>query len=196
MIEGTHVGMRPVETEDLEFLYELTNDSRLAAMVVGWDFPVSLRGQANWLDKVEQEDDTVRFVITELSGGTAVGLTGLWDIDWHNRSALGAVKLAASHQGRGLGSDVVMAMAAYAFDVVGLRRLHSQILDYNEASLSVYVDKCGWRIEGRESQSVYRKGRWCDLLRVAILRDEFRGLDRAQEYSDRVCPVNVVVMEG
>jgi hypothetical protein len=87
---------------------------------------------------------------------------------------------------KGAGTDAIMTLMAWAFYEVGLRRLHCTILDYNAASHGAYVRKCGWQIEGRQREAVFRNGRWNDLLHAAILKREFDTLLDAEEYVARL----------
>jgi RimJ/RimL family protein N-acetyltransferase len=193
VIPGRLVALRPIEPADLPLLQGITNDVRIQGSVVGWDFPVAGHSQGDWLRSAQANPRTQRLIVHALAEEEAAGLTGLWDIDWHNRSAMTATKLRPESQGRGLGSDAILTTMAWSFYVVGLRRLYSTILDFNEASLSAYVDRCGWRIEGRQREAVFRKGRWCDLYNVAALPSDFQKLGISEEYVHRICPVDVAV---
>lgn len=191
MISGNSVYLRPVEREDLPFLLELANDAYVSGMVVGWDFPVSLHGQQRWFENSESNTKTRRLMVVDAESKEAIGLTGLWDIDWHNGSALTATKLHPKRIKKGAGTDSIMLTMAWAFYIVGLRRLYGSILDFNGPSLGAYVRRCGWRIEGLEREAVFRKGKWCDLYKVAILRKDFDLLPLASQYIERICPVDV-----
>jgi RimJ/RimL family protein N-acetyltransferase len=194
MIPGKRVRLRAIEAKDLPFLRELANERRVANSVVGWEFPLSDAGQARWFEGTHGDRSTRRLLVEGLDG-QPLGMTGLWEIDWHNRVALTATKLHPGHAGeRGLGSDAIMTLMAWAFSDVGLHRLWSTILDFNGASLAAYVRKCGWRIEGIQRQEIFRKGRYHDLYRVAILRDEFERLPDARQYVERVMPVDTEAM--
>lgn len=191
MIPGRLIALRPIEPTDLTVLQRVTNDARIQGTVVGWDFPVAQHSQEAWLRSAQANPQTQRLIVQTLDDEVPVGMTGLWDIDWHNRSAMTATKLDPDFHRRGLGSDAIMTTMAWAFYVVGLRRLHSTILDFNQASLGAYVDRSGWRIEGRQREAIFRKGRWCDLYSVAVLRADFEEQEFAGEYVERVCPVDV-----
>jgi RimJ/RimL family protein N-acetyltransferase len=182
MLRSSSLMFRPIERSDLAFLQDLANDVRVTSSVVGWDFPVSLHGQESWLARSEGDVRTRRLVVANLDG-TPIGMTGLWDIDWHNRSALTALKLHpdADRPPRS-GSDAIMLMNAYAFYGVGLRRLWGEILDFNAASMGAYVKNGGWRIEGRLRQSVWRDGEFHDSYRVACLVSDFDALPDAELY--------------
>lgn len=168
------LNLRPIERDDLPFLRDLANDPVVRANVVGWDWPLSLSGQEKWFERGVDTATTRRFIV-EGDDGQPVGLTGLWNIDWHNRTAVSAIKIGGRHnlRGRGYGKRSVWAIMDFAFNDVGLTRLYSTILEFNEASLATYIDKSGWTIEGRARKHVWRGGRYWDAVYIGILRDEY-----------------------
>jgi RimJ/RimL family protein N-acetyltransferase len=187
MLTGRLVTLRPIRAEDLGFLADLANASEVRQNVGGWDWPVSPDAQPDWLAASLRDSRTHRLTVTDAVSGRPIGLTGLWDVDWHNQSALTAVKLMPGVAPKGAGSDSIMLVMAWSFYDVGLRRLYSTILDSNAASLGAYVRKCGWTVEGRAREAVFRGGTWQDLNHVSILRSEFDALPLAREYVERVC---------
>lgn len=191
MIKSENIGLRPIEESDLEFLCELANDPYVSTMVVGWGFPVSTIQQAQWIKNQYQNNSTLRLIVVDLISNQPIGLTGLWDIDWQNSSALSAAKFLPSKTQKGYGTEAVMLIMAYAFYSLGLRRIYSTILDFNGPSMSVFVRKCGWRIEGCQKEAVFRKGRWCDLYNIAILKSEFDLLPNIDTYIESIHPASV-----
>ena len=191
MITGKLTRMRPIEPKDLGFIQDLANDRHVAGHVVGWMFPVSEHSQLEWLQNIQDAPNSRRFLVEDLKG-TPLGISGLWDIDWQSRRALTATKLYAPHiTQKGMGTDSIKTLMAYAFYDVGLNRLWGSILDFNGPSFGAYVKKCGWKVEGVLRQEVLRKGEFCDLYRVAILKSEFDALDDARDYVDLVMPINI-----
>lgn len=175
MIRGMHTTCRPLEPSDQAFIIELNDDPVVRQNVVGWDFPSSLHNQMKWYES-NTPSQTQRWLVTDASG-TSIGLTGLWDIDWRNRNALTAIKLGGPSQsrGRGLGTDAIMSVMAYAFYEVGLERLYSTVLSCNAASMGAYVKHCGWSVEGTARQHVWRGGRLTDLVHIGVLKSEFES---------------------
>lgn len=191
MLEGKNVLMGPMEAEHLPFLAALAANRRVATAVVGWDFPPAASLQQAWFERVGTDRNTRRFVLLHKETGAPVGMTGLWEIDWHNRSALSAIKLDVDEWGgQGLGTDGIMLMAAYAFYDVGLNRLHSTILDFNAPSLRAYVRKCGWTVEGVHRQATFRNGEFHDSYQIGILRADYDDLRESREYRERLYPVD------
>lgn len=183
MIRGKRVILRAIEEEDLGFCQRLYNDPDVRAVVVGWDFPVSLQNQRRWLDSLGKDKNNVRFIVETLEK-QAIGLTGLWDIDWHNQHALTATKLMISDEfrGKGYGRDAIMAMNAYAFFEVGIHRLWGAILDFNVPSFKSYVERSGWKVEGKLRQHIFRNGSYHDLYYVACLKEDFLSVPDAGDY--------------
>lgn len=186
MIYGRNTIIRTIESADQAFVHELNSDPIVRGKVVGWDWPGSQAQQERWFAQ-QSPSSTHRWLVTTLEGAP-LGLTGLWDVDWHNRHALTALKLGGSTpmRGKGYGTDAIMAVMAFAFHDVGLNRLHGAILADNEPSRRAYVEKCGWSVEGTARQHIWRHGRFVDLLHVAILKADFDELPGADEYRWRV----------
>ncbi len=186
MIQGKRVRLRAVERDDQAFIHELNSDANVRQNVVGWAWPSSLHRQEEWFNSAVSEG-TQRLIV-ENADGQALGITGLWDIDWHNRHALTALKLGGRsvRLERGLGTDAIMTVMAFAFYDVGLHRLYSTILTRNKASIGAYVRKCGWTIEGTSRQHIWRAGSYHDLHHVGILKEDFDQLSDADEYRSLV----------
>ncbi|OPY85090.1 MAG: hypothetical protein A4E65_00197 [Syntrophorhabdus sp. PtaU1.Bin153] len=182
-MEGKYVRLRAVEETDLPFCQLLYNDLELRRLVVGWDFPVSLAQQKRWFETSQQDRNNIRLII-ENKEKESIGLTGLWDIDWHDRHALTAVKLLLSdeNKGKGYGRDAVMTVCAYAFFEVGLFRLWTTIINYNAPSFKTYVERSGWKVEGLLRQHVFRNGKSHDLYYVGCLREDFLAVSDAIDY--------------
>jgi RimJ/RimL family protein N-acetyltransferase len=147
MIKSKLLSLRPIELNDDIILQQLINNPLVSENVVGWTFPVSLFSQKNWIQS-NINNLSYRLVVVDNETNEAIGITGLWDIDWHNQAAMSAIKLLPEKTKKGFGTEAIMLSMAWAFYNVGLRRLHGAILDFNGPSMGAYVKKCGWKVEG------------------------------------------------
>lgn len=186
MFRGKQVVIRPIEVEDQQFITELNADPVVRANVVGWGFPQSLHQQQRWFTG-GNESDNHRWLVMD-GEGKRIGLTGLWQVNWHDHNAEVAIKLggSANVRGRGLGTDTLKAVMAFAFFDVGLHRLHATILSTNEASIRLFVNQAGFRHEGVSREHVWRHGRYVDLLQLGALREDFEALPDASDYISRI----------
>lgn len=189
MIKSKLLSLRPIELNDDIILQQLINNPLVSENVVGWSLPVSLFSQKDWIQS-NTNNLSYRLVVVDNETNEAIGITGLWDIDWHNQTAMSAIKILPEKTKKGFGTESIMLSMAWAFYNVGLRRLHGAILDFNGPSMGAYVKKCGWKVEGRQREAIFRKGEWHDLYSVAILKREFDALPAASEFINAVCPVN------
>ena len=70
-----------------------------------------------------------------------------------------------------------MSLLRYAFDELRLNRVSATFLDYNIPSQAAFK-RCGFQIEGRMRQHIYKNGKFHDLLFAGILRDEYYQIDK------------------
>jgi RimJ/RimL family protein N-acetyltransferase len=186
MFRGANVVIRPIEVDDQVFISALNADPVVRANVVGWEFPHSRQQQQRWFDG-HIESDTHRWLVTD-ADGDPIGLTGLWHVNWHDHNAEVAIKLGGTPnvRGRGLGSDTLKAVMAFAFYEVGLHRIYATILSINTASVKLFVNHAGFQHEGVAREQVWRHGRYVDLLHLGALRQDFDALPDAAEYVARI----------
>ena len=174
-INGKTVVLRAIEQGDLAQLQQWANDPAVQSMLVGWHFPVSARDQLAWFNALDLRSSDQRFAIEHPEAGL-VGTANLVSIDWVNRTATHGVMIGDPGQRRkGLAMDAVMAICRYAFDELGLHRLDSEIIEYNDVSQKFYIEKCGWRKEGVRPGWFFRKGRRWDSILIGIDRETYAG---------------------
>ena len=78
------------------------------------------------------------------------------------------------HQGRGLATEAVRAMTAFAFSSAHLHRVQAAVMPRNSGSLRV-LEKAGYRREGLAERYLYIAGRWEDHVLYAMTQDEREG---------------------
>ena len=196
MFEGMKVGLRPIETSDVPVLSAISNDPRVRSLVVGWRWPSNSQSEQAIADTPKRGSGTIRLSVFDLAEGKTIGLTGLWEIDEHNSSAQTGIKLDLDRAPKGAGRDAIMLLSAWAFLEVGLRRLSTTILPFNAASLRAYVHYCGWTIEGRDREAIFRAGRWHDLIRIGLLAHEFDSHPQKGHYASCITPISTVDVSG
>ncbi len=184
-IKGRFVTLRAIDREDLELMREMLNDPEIESLVIGWAFPVSKYQQEKWYENNISNNNSLRFIIETPEDG-AVGLATLTNIDWKNRRATHGIKLAnKKNRTKGVGTDTVMAIMRYAFDELQLNRLDGSWFETNIGSQKLYT-KCGWKVEGKYRQYVYKNGQYRDLVIVGVLREEYKELVKENNYWEKL----------
>lgn len=181
-VRGKTIILRAIEADDLKQLNDWANDPEIQYALGGWHFPTSMQDQKKWFERLSASSVDQRFAIhTEELG--LIGTANLVDIDWKNRHAFHGMLLGSKElRGKGIGLDTVMAVMRYAFDELGLERLDGSMIEYNAASLKLYLTKCGWKEEGRQRNWYYRQGRFWDRILVGVTRNDYAELCAASNY--------------
>lgn len=178
-IVGDRIVLRAIEEADLPQLHRWANDPEIWQNLGGWHFPSSFDSMKQWFAGLKNDPLNHRFAIETIADRQLIGTANLVSIDWKNNHAFHGMMLGPTAVRRqGYGRDTVTAIMRYAFDELHLERLDSDIIEYNEASLGLYVGACGWQVEGRQRRWHFRKGRYWDRILVGVTRDDYkRGLE-------------------
>ena len=169
MIRGEKVVLRPVDLADVDRLTAWINDPEVTEYLSFW-LPLSRTAEEEWV-RTEQPGVT-RFAIDTLEG-THIGVCGLHAGPANDRCAgLGIFIGDKEHWGEGYGTDAVITACAFAFAWQNLRRVHLTADAENARAIRVY-EKAGFTLEGTLREHRYKRGRYCDVVCMGLLRREF-----------------------
>jgi ribosomal-protein-alanine N-acetyltransferase len=87
------------------------------------------------------------FVIADRNSGTAVGTIGLWLQELSQGRASAGFSVVPRHRGRGVATDALGALLAFAWTIPGLHRVELYIEPWNTGSLRV-AETSGFQREG------------------------------------------------
>lgn len=177
-ILGKLITLRAIEEEDLPQLHVWANDLDICQMIGGWHFPTAMKDQKKWYESLGVHSLHQRFAI-ENESRVLIGTANLVNINWKDRNAEHGMLIGnTENRGKGYAQDVIFAIMRYAFEELGLNRLDTTIIEYNLPSIKVYTEKCGWKIEGRQQQWYYRRGRYWDRIFVGIIRSDYERIEK------------------
>jgi RimJ/RimL family protein N-acetyltransferase len=191
MLRAGKVGLRARDEADIAVLHAELYEDIATYMIADsrpWR-PIPAGSSASPYAIGEPRDDVALFSVVELAGGERAGgeraggeLAGaalLWAIDSHNRSAHLGLSLRPSFRGRGLGTDVVLALCEYGFAVRGLHRLQVDTLASNAAMISAAV-RAGFAQEGTLRGADWVDGEFVDEVILGLLASDWARLRGAQ----------------
>lgn len=181
-ILGKRVTLRAITRSDLPLLHTWGNDPSIWPLLGGWHFPTSPEWGESWLERIRNDGLNQRWAIDTEEHGL-IGTANLVDVNWKDRNAFHGMMIGGRDiRGRGYGMDTIMAVMRYAFEELGLFRLDGSIIANNEASYRVYVEKCGWREEGRQRGWYFRSGRRWDRIIVGVTEKDYREVVERTRY--------------
>jgi len=74
--------------------------------------------------------------------------------------------------GKGIGYFATTEILNHAFNNINLNRIELGVLESNARALKLY-EKVGFKREGVKHQSIYKNGKFVDMIIMAILKEEF-----------------------
>jgi [ribosomal protein S5]-alanine N-acetyltransferase len=154
------------------------NDPAVTRWTLLGDLPLTRIAEEQFFERVchpgPEPHELVLAIETRGEVAEHVGVTGLHAIEWrHGVAQTGLIIGRSQLWSRGLGGDAMRVRTRYAFEVLGLRLLLSQVFAENAASLRALA-KVGYREVGRIPQRYWKRGAWRDLVLLALPRAEWR----------------------
>lgn len=73
---------------------------------------------------------------------------------------------------KGYGQSAIRHLLSYIFNDLGLKRIYLDALSDNRAVIHIY-EKCGFRVEGRLKNHVFKQGVWKDLNFMGICAEDY-----------------------
>ena len=120
--------------------------------------------------------DALAMAVHERTTGRLIGTCAFSQLDGDNGSALYHITIGESDAwGRGFGTEATRLMVDHAFGALSLHRIALFVFEFNERAVRSYR-RCGFVIEGRSRESIWRDGRWWDELAMSVLESDWRRL--------------------
>ena len=118
--------------------------------------------------------EALAMAVHERSTGRLIGTCAFSQLDGDNGSALYHITIGEPDAwGRGYGTEATQLMIDHAFGSLGLHRIALFVFEFNERAIRAYR-RCGYVVEGRSRESIWRDGRWWDELAMSILESDWR----------------------
>ncbi|HEU4630100.1 MAG TPA: GNAT family N-acetyltransferase [Gemmatimonadaceae bacterium] len=149
ILRGARVALRPPRPADVEDRLAIGRDPEFRRMVGAtgpWPGPLTRAEAERWYETLRREPHG--WVVEH--AGRCVGVARLHHVERATGRAQLAVGLfAPEHRGRGLGTEVVRLLLAYAFGTLRLSVMRLRVLACNVRAIACYA-RCGFREVGRE----------------------------------------------
>jgi len=174
--------LQPFKMSDARRLPRLAGDYDVARTTLNVPYPYSEEHARNWISTHRtcfNEDKAVVFAICLKLEGSLIGSMGLGITKRHNHAELG-YWLGRWYWGQGYCTEAGHAVLAYAFEEVGLHRVHSGHFGSNPASGRV-MQKLGMTWEGTRREHWKKWDRYEDAVLYGITAEEWRAARDAAE---------------
>jgi RimJ/RimL family protein N-acetyltransferase len=175
LLEGDRVVLRKHVPENVSAFQRWYADPDVARLARYQDAPM----RADEIDRFFQlralGHESLTMAIHERETDRLIGSCAFSQVDGENGSAMYHITIGEKDTwGRGYGTEATRLMLDHAFGMLGLHRIALTVFEFNERAIRAYRS-CGFVIEGRARESVWRDGRWWDELAMSVLSSEWQA---------------------
>ena len=158
-LQGEHIFLRALEPEDLEFLFQVENNTEIWE-ISGTTSPYSKHVLKQYLENAHRDIYDVkqlRLCICQ-DDGNVIGLIDLFDFDPKNhRAGLGIIVIDVKNRNKGTGTEAISLLSEYTFSILQLRQLYVNIAEDNKLSIHLF-EKLGFQLVGVKKDWIYSEG--------------------------------------
>ena len=152
MLKGKNIVLRPLQNSDLDFLFEIENNTE------NWQFGSEQKqyNKQELLDYIgnAKTDITLakqfRFVIDLES--IPIGFIDLFDYT-ANSTGIGVI-ITKDYRDKGLAKEALNLLTDYAFIILNIKQLHATVTKDNLASIKLFTS-CGFELNSKKNDMRY-----------------------------------------
>jgi [ribosomal protein S5]-alanine N-acetyltransferase len=152
------------------------NDPDVTQWTAIGDFPLTRLAEEDFFERMarQNEGSDVALAIETLEE-EHIGVTGIHGINYrHGVGTTGTFIGRKPLWRRGFGSDAIAVRTRYAFEVLGLRLLLSEVMAENIASLKA-LEKSGYHEFGRIPARYWKRGAYRDAIQLLVTCDDWQA---------------------
>jgi RimJ/RimL family protein N-acetyltransferase len=182
-IEGERIILRRHVPANLVAFRRWYADREVARLARYQDGPMRLDEIDRFFQSRAVGQESLAMAIHVRDSDRLIGSCAFSQLDGDNGSAMYHITIGEKDAwGHGYGTEATTLMVDHAFRALGLHRVALSVFEFNERAIRAYR-RCGFVVEGRAREAIWRDGRWWDELSMSILASEWRwragSLDRS-----------------
>jgi RimJ/RimL family protein N-acetyltransferase len=172
-IEGDMVVLRKHVPENVSAFRRWYADPEVARLARYQDAPMRLDEIDRFFQLRALGTEALTMAIHDRDTDRLIGSCAFSQVDGENGSAMYHITIGEKDVwGRGYGTEATQLMLDHAFGTLGLHRIALTVFEFNERAIRAYR-RCGFQVEGRARESIWRDGRWWDELAMSVLSSDW-----------------------
>jgi RimJ/RimL family protein N-acetyltransferase len=176
VLEGDRIVLRRHVPENVEAFRRWYADADVARLTRYQDGPMRADEIERFFQLRALGHDSLTMAIHERESNRLIGSCAFSALDGENGSAMYHITIGEKDTwARGYGTEATQLMLDHAFGTLGLHRVALTVFEFNERAIRAYR-RCGFVVEGRAREAVWRDGRWWDELAMSVLSAEWHEL--------------------
>jgi len=176
ILKSKRLTLRPPKLSDAPILEKYINDYLVCRYLTNVPFPYPKGGARKWIKQANKElknKKSIHFSI--IYNQQPIGSIGFNKIDFKHQKAGVGYWLAKKYWGLGIMTEALKLVLDFGFNQLKLQRIWSAHFKENNRSKRVQ-EKSGLKFEGMFRQDILKNKKRHDIVRRAILIDEYKKL--------------------
>ena len=171
--DGTHrLKISHISALDIEAVRNLHNQESILSQLSDNTF-ITTEMQEDWFSVISKSNKSFRLICRQKANNALVGVFRIDNFDSLNRSAMIGLDISEEFRRQGYAYEIYQYFINYFFTIKKYNRLYLNTLENNFNAINLY-EKLGFQIEGRQFKSIFRNGKYLDLLCYYKLNDSIR----------------------
>lgn len=174
LFESSRMFLRKMTSEDIEVYHRWRNDIEVMKSTAPFLDIYHIEETEEFVNQVILGSQSSKsYIIVEKESNKPIGITSLTNIDYKNRSAEFIIDIGdKTSWGKGYGAESMKLLLDYSFLEMNLHRVFLRVFSFNNRAIKLY-GKMGFQHEGRSRESIFREGKWHDIIHMSILQNEY-----------------------
>ncbi len=179
LFESSRVRLRKMTKEDADLYHTWRNDMEVMHSTNPSLDVYPVETTREFVDQVILGSQSAKcYIMMEKRNKTPIGIISLIHIDYINRNAECIIDIGEKeYWGKGYGSEGLKLLMDYAFYEMNLHRVSLKVFSFNDRAIHLYK-KMGFQEEGNSRESLFRDGKWFDIIHMGILQNEYFELQK------------------
>jgi RimJ/RimL family protein N-acetyltransferase len=175
LLEGSRVILRRHVPDNLRAFERWYSDPDVARLTRYQDGPMRPDEIERFFTARVVGPDSLALAVHVRSSERLIGTCAFSQLDGDNGSALYHITIGEKDSwGLGYGTEATELMLRHAFESLNLHRIALSVFEFNERAIRAYAH-CGFIVEGRSREAIWRESRWWDEITMSILEPEWRA---------------------
>jgi RimJ/RimL family protein N-acetyltransferase len=175
MITRNKVGLRAVETKDLDILKDWRNipDFRKNFREVR---ELNSQNQEKWFDKINNSSNEFMFLFEDIENNKPIGAGGLLYINWIIRSA--DFSFYIGHEQCYIDDkyafDAASLLIDYGFNNLNLNKIWMELYEFDNRKISFFKEKFNFQIDGILRDNCFEDGKYWNSLIISLTINDYK----------------------
>ena len=177
--EGKRIYLSPMSVNDYQKYTAWVNDETLSRGIGNIRMLICEENEKEWISN-QDKAGIYSFAVINKENNELIGNYGLEVKDQYSkRFHIGGFIGEKDNRGKGYGTEALMLVTKFAFEILNANTIFSSIFSFNEASLKS-AKKAGYKEAGKFRESYYYNSKYYDEILVEMTRKDYEKLKQKE----------------